>query len=113
MKQYLLLFKSGDFVKTSNALTGNPLWTSNAVNLYSNSQYKNYSYTRSRYGLNLIGDDTYVGTEVTSPSYSQESSTPISSNVVYVTNVGEVVYEPATPDLLRFLDTSSRIDILA
>lgn len=113
MKQYLLLFKSGDFVKTSNALTGNPLWTSNAVNLYSNSQYKNYSYTRSRYGLNLIGDNTYVGTEVTSPSYSQESSTPLSSNVVYVTNVGEVVYEPATPDLLRFLDTSSRIDILA
>ena len=113
MKQYLLLFKSGDFVKTSNALTGNPLWTSNAVNLYSNSQYKNYSYTRSRYGLNLIGDNTYVGTEVTSPSYSQESSTPLSSNVVYVTNVGEIVYEPATPDLLRFLDTSSRIDILA
>ena len=113
MKQYLLLFKSGDFDKTSNALTGNPLWTSSAVNLYSNSQYKNYSYTRSRYGLNLIGDDTYVGTEVTSPSYSQESSTPLSSNVVYVTDVGEVVYEPATPDLLRFLDTSSRIDILA
>ena len=113
MKQYLLLFKSGDFDKTSNALTGNPLWTSSAVNLYSNSQYKNYSYTRSRYGLNLIGDNTYVGTEITSPSYSQESSTPLSSNVVYVTNVGEVVYEPATPDLLRFLDTSSRIDILA
>lgn len=113
MKQYLLLFKSGDFDKTSNALTGNPLWTSRAVNLYSNSQYKNYSYTRSRYGLNLIGDNTYVGTEVTSPSYSQESSTPLSSNVVYVTNVGEIVYEPATPDLLRFLDTSSRIDILA
>ena len=113
MKQYLLLFKSGDFDKTSNVLTGNPLWTSRAVNLYSNSQYKNYSYTRSRYGLNLIGDNTYVGTEVTSPSYSQESSTPLSSNVVYVTNVGEIVYEPATPDLLRFLDTSSRIDILA
>jgi hypothetical protein len=113
MKQYLLLFKSGDFTKTSNALTGNPIWTSSAVNLYSNSQYKNYSYTRSRYGLNLIGDDTYVGTEITSPSYSQESSTPLSSNVVYVTDVGEVVYEPATPDLLRFLDTSSRIDILA
>jgi hypothetical protein len=113
MKQYLLLFKSGDFTKTSNALTGNPIWTSSAVNLYSNSQYKNYSYTRSRYGLNLIGDDTYVGTEITSPSYPQESSTPLSSNVVYVTDVGEVVYEPATPDLLRFLDTSSRIDILA
>ena len=113
MKQYLLLFKSGDFDKTSNALTGNPLWTSSAVNLYSNSQYKNYSYTRSRYGLNLIGDNTYVGTEVTSPSHSNDMSTPLSPNALYVTNAGEVVYEPATPDLIRFLDTSSRIDILA
>jgi hypothetical protein len=113
MKQYLLLFKSGDFTKTYDALTGNPLWTSSAVNLYSNSQYNNYSYTRSRYGLNLIGDNTYVGTEVTSPSYSNDMSTPLSPNALYVTNAGEVVYEPATPDLIRFLDTSSRIDILA
>ena len=113
MKQYLLLFKSGDFTQTYDALTGNPLWTSSAVNLYSNSQYNNYSYTRSRYGLNLIGDNTYVGTEVTSPSYSNDMSTPLSPNALYVTNAGEVVYEPATPDLIRFLDTSSRIDILA
>ena len=113
MKQYLLLFKSGDFTKTYDSLTGNSLWTSNAVNLYSNSQYNNYSYTRSRYGLNLIGDNTYVGTEVTSPSYANDMSTPLSPNALYVTNAGEIVYEPATPDLIRFLDTSSRIDILA
>jgi len=114
MKQYLLLFKSGDFTKTYDSLTGNSLWTStNPVNLYSNSQYNNYSYTRSRYGLNLIGDNTYVGTEVTSPSYSNDMSTPLSANALYVTNAGEIVYEPATPDLIRFLDTSSRIDVLA
>jgi hypothetical protein len=40
-------------------------------------------------------------------------STPLSPNALYVTNAGEIVYEPATPDLIRFLDTSSRIDILA
>ena len=113
MKQYLLLFKSGDFTKTFDEETGNYLWTSNPINLYNNSQYSNYSYTRSRYGLNLIGDNTYVGTEVTSPSYSGGMSTPLSSNAVYVTNAGEIVYEPSTPDLIRFLDTSSRIDILA
>ena len=113
MKQYLLLFKSGDFTKTYDSLTGNSLWTSNPINLYSNNQYKNYSYTRSRYGLNLIGDNTYVGTELTSPSYSGDMSTPLSENVLYVTNAGEIVYEPSTPDLMRFLDTSSRIDILA
>ena len=114
MKQYLLLFKSGDFTKTYDSLTGNSLWTTtDPVNLYSNNQYNNYSYTRSRYGLNLIGDNTYVGTEVTSPSYSDNMSTPLSPNALYVTNAGEIVYEPATPDLIRFLDTSSRIDILA
>lgn len=107
MKQYLLLLKSGDFNKSGNK------WTSNAINLYNNSQYTNYSYTRSRYGLNLIGDNTYVGTEITSPSYNVAPATPISDNVVYVTNLGEVVYESATPSLLRFVDTTSRIDVLA
>lgn len=107
MKQYLLLLKSADFNKSSN------VWTSNAVNLYSNTQYSNYSYVRSRYGLDLIGDNTYVGTEVTSPSYTADPATPLSSNAVYVTDAGELVYDSATPDLLRFLDTSSRIDILA
>lgn len=107
MKQYLLLLKSADFNKSDN------IWTSNAINLYSNSQYSNYSYARSRYGLNLIGDNTYVGTEVTSPSYSQDVATPISNNAIYVTDAGEIVYDSATPDLLRFLDTTSKIDILA
>ena len=107
MKQYLLLLKSADFNKSSN------VWTSNAINLYSNSQYSNFSYERSRYGLDLIGDNTYVGTEVTSPSYSGDSSTPITNKAVYVTNAGELVYDSATPDLLRFIDTTSRVDILA
>jgi hypothetical protein len=106
MKQYLLLLKSSDFSKSNN------IWTSNPINLYSNSQFKNYSYSRSAYGLNLIGDRTYVGTEVTSPSYTGIHATPYSSNVTHKTDVGEVIYEPATPSLRRFIDTTSRIDIL-
>lgn len=106
MKQYLLLLRSSDFSKSNN------IWTSNPINLYSNTQFKNYSYSRSAYGLNLIGDRTYVGTEVTSPSYTGIHATPYSSNVTHKTNVGEIIYEPATPALKRFVDTTSRIDIL-
>lgn len=107
MKQYLLLLRSSDFIKNGN------IWTSNPINLYSNSQYKNYSYIRSAYGLDLIGDRTYVGTEVTSPNPTGTHSTPFSSNVIYQTDSGEIVYEPATPSVKRFIDTSSRIDVLS
>lgn len=107
MKQYLLLLKSSDFNKDGN------VWTSNPINLYHNEQYKNYSNRRSAYGLNLVGDRTYVGTEVASPSYIGDDATPYSDTALYVTNVGEVVYEPATPSLVRFIDTTSKIDILS
>lgn len=40
-------------------------------------------------------------------------STPLDSNAVYVTNYGEIVYDSATPDLLRFVDYSSRVDIIS
>lgn len=106
MKQYLLLLKSSDFTKSGNT------WTSNPINLYHNSQYSNFSYTRSAYGLNLIGDRTYVGTELASPSYSEGDATPVSDTAVYVTDIGEVVYDVATPDLLRFIDTTAKVDIL-
>ena len=106
MKQYLLLLKSSDFNKSGN------VWTTDPINLYSNSQYKNYSSTRSPSGLNLIGDRTFVGTEVTSPSTSY-GYTPINANAIYTTDVGEVIYEEATPNIQRFIDTSSRIDILS
>lgn len=106
MKQYLYLLKSGDFSKSGN------IWTSNPINLYSNSQYKNYSYTRSAYGLDLIGDRTYVGVEVSSPSYTGYHATPLNSNARYVTDQGEVISELATPGLLRFIDTNSRVDVL-
>ena len=107
MKQYLLLLKSSDFNKSNN------IWESNAVNVYANSQYKNYSHTRSAYGLDLIGDRTYTGYELTSPSFHGNHSTPITDQAIYVTDAGEVEYDVATPSLIRFIDTSSRIDILS
>lgn len=107
MKQYLLLLRSSDFNKSDN------IWTSNPINVYHNNSYSNYSYTRSYGGLNLINDTTFVGTELTSPSYGLEDATPIHPNSIYKTNYGEVIYEDATPSIVRFIDTASRADILS
>ena len=107
MKQYLLLLRSSDFTKSGN------IWTSNPINVYNNSSYKNYSYKRSLYGLNVIGDRTFVGTELTSPSHGLSESTPFDENAIYATNYGEIVYDEATPELVRFIDTSSRVDVLS
>jgi hypothetical protein len=106
MKQYLLLLKSSDFNKSGN------IWTTDSINLYSNNQYKNYSSIRSPSGLDLIGDRTFVGTELTSPS-TLGGHTPLTSNAIYMTDIGEIIYEEATPNVQRFIDTSSRIDILS
>ena len=105
MKQYLLLLRSSDFLKNGN------IWESSPINVYANSSYYNYSYKRSNYGLNLSGDSVYTGLEITSPSL--ESTSSLLENSIYVTDVGEVVYEEATPSLLRFIDTTSRVDILS
>lgn len=129
--------RSRDFNKSGK------LWTTNAIDLYHNEWYTNYSVKRSRHGLNLIGDNTFVGTEIVpnaTPTVIIDGSTP-----VYVTNYGEVIVEQnakkynifqydelagqyfifnledASPfftlqdqsdDLYRFVDTSSRIDII-
>lgn len=107
MKRYLLGLRSGDFTKNGN------IWVTGSINLYNNQFYKNYSYKRSSTGLDLIGDTTFVGTEVSSPSYDGNHSTPLDQYAVYKTNYGEVVYEPATPTVLRFIDTTSRVDIVS
>lgn len=107
MKQYLLLLKSQDFNKSGN------IWISNPINLYSNGNYRNYSYKRSRYGLNLLDNRIFVGTEVTSPSVSGVHSTPLTDGALYVTDYGEIVSDPATPNIFRFIDTTSRVDVLS
>lgn len=140
MKSFLLSFNAYDFTKNQK------VWITQAIDLYANDYYTNFSNKRSRTGLNVLGDYKFVGTEKTgdvffyinstgyaSPSYlylndSPEASptflvytdpnfanytlaTPTVENSVYQTNYGEIVSDAATPDLLRFVDTSSRIDI--
>jgi hypothetical protein len=107
MKQYLLSLRSSDFSKS------NDVWTTQPINLYSNSSYKNYSTVRSAYGLNLIGDRTFTGLEVASPSVSGNHAIATDPNAVYVTDYGEVVYESATPNLTRFVDMTSQVDLLS
>jgi hypothetical protein len=140
MKSFLLSFNAYDFSKNEK------VWTTQAIDLYANDYYTNFSNKRSRTGLNVLGDYKFVGTEKTgdvffyinsteyaSPSYLYLNDTPEASptflvytdpnfanytlatptvqNSVYQTNYGEIVSDAATPNLLRFVDTSSRIDI--
>ena len=133
MKTYLLSFATSDFVKSNN------VWTSSVIDLYSNKYYTNFSYTRSRMGLNSLGDYTFTGTKILS------GATPTIENAYAVTNYGELYRDPnvsphlifnansldgsnyiynadtsSTPTftadeeetyLYRFIDTSSRVDI--
>lgn len=59
MKSYLLSFTKYDFNKSGN------VWTTDAVDLYYNKYYTNFSSKKSRNGLNALGDYTFVGTEKT------------------------------------------------
>lgn len=133
MKTYLLSFNTNDFTKN------NKVWTTGVIDLYSNKYYTNFSFTRSRTGLNSLGDYTFTGTEVL------VDATPTIENSYAVTNYGELYLDPnlsphlyfnvnsndgdnlvfdpdvsSTPiftaDLIdeylyRFIDTSSRVDI--
>jgi hypothetical protein len=80
MKTYFLALNKSDFNVNGN------VWTSNVFDLYSNRFYKNYSTYRSATGLNLLGDYTFVGTELT-------SSTPTISANATPTNYGEIVFD--------------------
>lgn len=140
MKQFILGLKSADFIKSGKH------WETDAIDLYNNKWYTNYSVTKSRYGLNLYEGRTFVGTSVVedaTPTVVVNGSTPL-----YSTNYGEVLIDPnvinynifeydeisgqyyifnliqdSSPyyildpnsvnlDLYRFVDTSSRVDIL-
>lgn len=140
MKQYILALRSLDFKKSGKT------WSTDGIDLYNNKFYTNYSITRSRFGIDTIGDKTFVGTEIlphATPSIVVNGATPVS-----VTNYGEIVKEQniikynifnydsisgqyfifdligdSSPfyildptsvdlDLYRFVDTTSKIDIL-
>lgn len=60
--------------------------------------------------LNESPDATPEFLVYTDPNF-EDQATPTLSNSVFVTNLGEVVQEEATPSVLRFVDLTSRIDI--
>ncbi len=85
MKQFVIALRSADFSKSGKN------WSTEAIDLYHNRWYTNYSNVRSRYGLDLINDRTFVGTEILSdatPTVVISGSTPVT-----VTNYGEIVKE--------------------
>lgn len=80
MKTYFLALNKSDFNVVGN------VWTSNVFDLYSNRFYTNYSTHRSATGLNVLGDYTFVGTEL-------GSSAPTISENATPTNYGEIVFD--------------------
>lgn len=85
MKQFVIALKSADFIKSGKN------WATNAIDLYNNKWYTNYSISKSRYGLDLFNNRTFIGTEVienATPTVSVLNSTP-----VYSTNYGEVLLD--------------------
>lgn len=82
MKVYFLKLTQDDFTNDSN------VWTSPVIDLYNNDYYKNYSTTKSKYGLNSLGNRTWTG-------LSQNGS---------ITDSGEIVGG-------RFIDTTGKISI--
>lgn len=80
MKTYFLALNKSDF-----NINGN-VWSTQAIDLYSNRFYTNYSTYRSSTGLNILGDHTFVGTQLS-------SSTPTISSNATPTNYGEIVLD--------------------
>lgn len=100
MKAYFLRLTEDDFEKDGTT------WTSGIIDLYDTASdvytlttpsYTNYSVTKSNYGVNALGDQTWVGLEVGDPG----SATPSDATP---TDTGLIVNN-------RFLDLSGRIDI--
>ena len=78
MKSYYLHLKNTDFTRQGNN------WISRPIDLYDNTKtnamatpsYVNYSSTKSAYGLNLLGDNTWTGLDLigaASPNYVTDS----------------------------------------
>lgn len=58
MKSYKLRFTQADFTSKDGGT-----WRTPVIDLYDNSQYRNYSVRKSPNGSNLLGDGTYTGLE--------------------------------------------------
>lgn len=82
MKYYHLIFTK------DNLTYEDGVWKSDLIDLYNNDFYQNWTATRSQYGTNSIGDDTWTG-------FSESEGQ---------TDTGKIIDE-------RYLDESGQIDI--
>lgn len=89
MKVYYLRIPSSDFSRTGDT------WVSPVLDLYNNDYYKNYSVTKSHYGLNSLGNNVWTGLVQTAPNQTDSGT---------IENAGP--HERA-----RFIDTSGAISI--
>lgn len=85
MRVYYVRLTNADFYESDGVWT-----TKSSIDLYDNASYRNYSTTKSAYGLNSLGDGTWTGLSGSTPS----------------TDSG--IVEDG-----RFIDTSGRIDIVS
>jgi hypothetical protein len=83
MKQYILALRSLDFIKSGKS------WSTGSIDLYNNKFYTNYSIARSRFGIDELGDRTFVGTEIIYDA--TPSITVLGETAGVVTNYGEIV----------------------
>lgn len=83
MKQYILALRSLDFIKSGKS------WSTGSIDLYNNKFYTNYSIARSRFGIDELGDRTFVGTEIIYDA--TPSVTVLGETAEIVTNYGEIV----------------------
>jgi len=90
MKTYLLSFVTSDFSKNGKT------WSTEAIDLYANKYYKNFSYTRFPNGINSLGDYTFTGTKNIS------DATPTISGATSVTDMRRNIPRTRIADILYF-----------
>jgi len=89
MKTYLLSFVTSDFSKDGK------IWSTEAIDLYANKYYKNYSYTRSPTGINSLGDYTFTGTK------NINAATPTISGASQVTDIRRSIPRTRVSNILH------------
>lgn len=138
MKSYLLSFTAYDFLKNEKTWITEPV-DLYANQYYTNFSVKksrrglntlgDYTFvgTEKNGSIYIILNSSEYSTPVfvylnespdatpeflvyTDPDFD-EQATPTLEDAVFMTNYGEIISDPATPSYLRFVDTSSRIDI--
>jgi hypothetical protein len=138
MKSYLLSFAAYDFLKNGKTWITEPvdLYANKYYTNFSVQKSRrglntlgDYTFvgTEKNGSIYIILDSDEYATPVfvylneapeatpefliyTDPTFDYQA-TPTLDGAVFMTNYGEIIEDPATPSYLRFVDTSSRIDV--